>query len=84
MVEAIKTDYRRAPITAAELAMLDFADKLTRSPAQMTEADVEGLRQHGFADPAIHDIVQVAALFNYYDRLADGLGIDPEPEFDDG
>ncbi|MDX1642822.1 MAG: peroxidase [Thermoanaerobaculia bacterium] len=84
MVEAIKTDYRRAPITAAELAMLDFADKLTRSPAQMTEADVEGLRQHGFDDPAIHDIVQVAALFNYYDRLADGLGIDPEPEFDDG
>jgi len=29
----------------------------------------------------VHDIVQVAALFNYYDRLADGLGIEPEPEW---
>jgi len=44
----------------------------------MTEADVEGLRGHGFDDVAIHDVVQVTALFNYYTRLADGLGIEPE------
>ena len=35
----------------------------------------------GLTDPAIHDVVQVTALFNYYDRLADGMGIDPEPEW---
>ena len=59
--------------------MLDFAVKLTRSPSKMTEADVRALRAAGFEDTAIHDIVQIAALFNYYNRLADGLGIDPEP-----
>ena len=37
------------------------------------------LREVGFDDVAIHDIVQVTALFNYYNRLAEGLGIDPEP-----
>lgn len=62
--------------------MLDYADKLTRSPAEMGEEDIERLRRHGFDDAVIHDIAQVAALFNYYDRLADGLGIDPEPEFE--
>ena len=62
--------------------MLDFARKLTLSPSKMSAADVEGLRMLGLDDAAIHDVVQVAALFNYYDRLADGLGIDPEPEFD--
>lgn len=61
--------------------MLDFAVKLTRDQASMTAADVEELRRHGFGDAAIHDVVQVAALFNYYTRLADGLGIDPEPEW---
>jgi uncharacterized peroxidase-related enzyme len=60
--------------------MLDFAVKLTRTPNAVSRADVERLRAHGFADDAIHDIVQVTALFNYYTRLADGLGIDPEPE----
>jgi alkylhydroperoxidase family enzyme len=38
------------------------------------------LREAGFSDVAIHDIAQVAALFNYYNRIADGLGIDPEPD----
>ncbi len=62
--------------------MLDFAVKLTLTPARMTEKDVKDLRQQGFDDGAIHDIVQITALFNYFGRLADGLGIDPEPEWD--
>ena len=60
--------------------MLDFAAKLTKAPASVEPDDLEELRRHGFDDAAIHDIVQVAALFNYYNRLADGLGIDPEPD----
>ena len=63
--------------------MLDFVVKLTRTPSQMTRADVEGLRARGFDDTAIHDIVQITGLFSYYNRLADGLGIDPEPEWAD-
>ena len=63
--------------------MLDFAAKLTRTPAAVEEGDLDELRRHGFADAAIHDIAQVTALFNYYDRLADGLGIDAEPEWSD-
>ncbi len=62
--------------------MLDYCVKLTARPAAMRESDVQTLREHGFDDTAISDIVQTAALFNYYDRLADGLGIDPEPEWD--
>lgn len=76
---ALQDDYRGADLSLADRAMLDFAAKLTRTPSQMTEADVAALRAHGFDDAAIHDVVQITALFNYYNRLADGLGIDPEP-----
>ena len=62
--------------------MLDFAVKLTLTPARMTQEDVQELRKHGFDDGAIHDIAQITALFNYFDRLADGLGVEPEAEFD--
>jgi len=44
----------------------------------MTREDVEILRAAGFSDTGIHDIVQIAGLFAYYNRLADGLGIEPE------
>ncbi len=58
--------------------MLDFAMRLTKEPASLKKSDAEALREVGFDDVAIHDIVQVTAMFNYYNRLADGLGIDPE------
>ena len=64
--------------------MLDFAIKLTREPQYMEEEDVEELRQNGFGDTAIHHIVQVTALFNYYNRIADGLGIAAEDEWLEG
>lgn len=47
----------------------------------MTSADVDALRRIGLDDATILDLVQVTALFNYFDRLADGLGIEAEPEF---
>ncbi len=62
--------------------MLDFAARLTRAPATIQAAELDVLRGHGFDDAAIHDIVQATALFNYFNRLADGLGIDPEPDWD--
>lgn len=44
----------------------------------MNQADVEGLRGHGLSDEAIHIAVQVIAYFNYINRVADALGVDPE------
>ena len=61
--------------------MLDYAVKLTRTPGEMTEPDVAGLRGVGFDDRAIYEIAQITALFNYYDRLADGLGVELDAEF---
>ena len=60
--------------------MLDFVVKLTRTPGEMKPSDLEALRQQGLSELAIHDIVQVAAYFNYINRIADGLGVDLEPE----
>lgn len=73
-------DYTRAPLSAADRALLDYAAKLTRRPASVAPADVEQLRSAGLTDRAIHDAAQVTAYFNYINRVADGLGVDLEPE----
>ena len=78
LVEAIKTDYRKAELAPAERAMLDFAIKLTHEPAAVEEADIARLRAAGWDDVAIHDLVQATALFAYYNRLANGLGVEVE------
>lgn len=79
---AVRSDYRQTPptagLSAADRAMLDYAVKLAREPHSMTRDDVETLRAAGFCDTAILDIVHITGFFSYYNRLADGLGIDPE------
>lgn len=79
-MSAVKTDYRAARLGGADRAMLDFAVTLTRTPEAMTADHVAQLRDAGFDDAAIHDIVQVTAMFAYYNRIADGVGIDLEPD----
>ncbi len=75
-------DHREGDLDPADRAMLDYALKLTRTPQAMRRRDVEELRRHGFDDGAIHDVVQVTGLFAYYNRIADGLGIEGEPEWE--
>ncbi|MER3465768.1 MAG: alkylhydroperoxidase, partial [Armatimonadota bacterium] len=61
-------------------AMLEYAEKLALTPAQVTQDDVQSLRAAGFDDRAISNIVQVVAYFSYINRVGDGIGVDPEPE----
>lgn len=60
--------------------MLAYAVKLTRTPGDMGQSDVDALRSAGWDDRAINDIAQATAYFNYINRIADGLGVDPEPK----
>lgn len=59
-------------------AMLPYAVKLTLSPAQMTEKDLDPLRTVGLSDRDIVDLNQVASYFNYVNRIAHGLGVELE------
>jgi len=59
--------------------LLAYADKLTLAPASCGAADVHALRAAGLGDEQILDGVQVAAYFNYINRIADALGVDLEP-----
>jgi len=54
--------------------------RVTRTPAAVRRRDVESLRQCGLMDRDILDAVEVISYFNYINRIADALGIDPEPE----
>lgn len=76
----MQRDFRTAALTPADRALLEFAERLTLQPASMGRADVEALRRHGFDDDAVADAVNVTALFALYNRLADGLGVEPEPD----
>jgi uncharacterized peroxidase-related enzyme len=65
LVEQLQTNHAYAAVDAKERAMLDFA----------------ALRDAGWNDEEIMDIAEVAAMFNFTNRLASGLGWRPNPEY---
>jgi len=82
-VAELVSDYRSLKLEPADRALLDYAVKLTRSPGEMTAADIAALRDHGFDDVAIHDLVAVTAYFAFVNRIADGLGVELESRWGD-
>jgi len=75
LVEGIKQDYTRLELLPAERAILDYAVKLTVAPSTVGEDDIKTLREYGFDDRDILDIVYVICLYNFNDRMADAMGI---------
>ena len=75
LAEDIKRDWKSAPLSDSERAMLDYVEKLTLRPVSVSRDDLENLRSHGFDDKAILQINLIASWFNYINRVADGLGV---------
>jgi uncharacterized peroxidase-related enzyme len=79
-VEEFVADFRSVRLPPAESAMLEFCERLSRTPPVTGEAAVARLREHGFDDRAILDICQIASYFAFVNRMADGLGVELEDE----
>lgn len=73
-MQAVVRDWRTAPLDAKLRATLGFLEQLTLRPNDVRPAHVAPLRAAGISDVAIEDSINVCALFNIYDRLADALG----------
>ena len=61
--------------------LLVFAEKLTRSPHDMTRADIEALTRLGIAEQTVEDAINVISLFNYVNRLVDAFGVEGSPDY---
>jgi uncharacterized peroxidase-related enzyme len=74
-VEALRKDYRSAPISDQDRVMLDYVVKITKDATRCSRADHDALRAVGFDDRGILQITLIAAWFNYINRVADALGV---------
>lgn len=79
--DRITMDHHRAGLSEKQVAMLDYAVRITNDPASCSEGDLDELRDIGFTDEDIWDIIEIAAMFNFTNRLASGAGIMPNREY---
>jgi uncharacterized peroxidase-related enzyme len=74
-VEALKRDFRSAPMDERDRVMLEHVEQLTLDATKIGPADLDRLRAVGFDDRAILQITLIASWFNYINRVADALGV---------
>jgi len=79
--EMMAMNWRAAALSPRQRAMLEFAVKLTETPAKMVEEDRQALRAVGFSDRDIWDIAATVAFFNMSNRLAAGIDMRPNAEY---
>ena len=60
-----------------------FAEKLTLQPSTITQLDIDTLSDFDLSDKEISEVVQIVSYFNYINRVADGLGLEPEDFIDE-
>lgn len=79
--EQLVMNYRAAQLPKRQRAMLDFAWKLTSTPAEIVEADRAALRKAGLGEREIWDLASVAAFFNFSNRIATAVDMLPNEEY---
>ena len=74
MTQEVLDDYRRAPIDERLRAVLGLLEKMTLDHKNLSTGDVRAVLAKGVSKGAVAEALEVAFLFNVYDRLADAMG----------
>lgn len=79
--DQVGVNWRQADLPEREAALAAYADKLTRTPAEVTPEDLAPLRAAGFDDHQILEAVQVVGMFNMTNRVSTALAMVPNVEY---
>ena len=79
--DRITLDYKRADLSDKMLAVLDYAVKLTVSPREGSPQDIEHLKSVGLTTEEVWDVIEIAAMYNFTNRMAHATGMMPNPEY---
>ena len=79
--DRITLDYKRAGLDAKMEAVLDFAIKLTRTPTACLQADIGHLQSLGLTREEVWDVSEIAAMYNFTNRMASATGMIPNREY---
>lgn len=79
--DRITLDYKRAGLDAKMEAVLDFAVLLTETPVNASPEDIVHLQRLGLTLEEVWDVIEIAAMYNFTNRMASATGMIPNREY---
>jgi alkylhydroperoxidase family enzyme len=80
-VRRIVTDHRQAGLDPVDVAIMDFASKVTADAASVTAVDVAALRARGLPDSDILDVTLAAAARCFFSTVLEAMGTEPDTAY---
>jgi uncharacterized peroxidase-related enzyme len=77
LADYIATNWRHAGLDERRYAICEYAEKVTLRPHELAEADLERLASFGLSKPEVWDVVEIAAMYNFTNRMALATGQQP-------
>jgi uncharacterized peroxidase-related enzyme len=78
-LSAVARDFHDAGLPAEEVALMEFARKITLEANQVTRSDIDRLRELGLKDEEILDVVLAVTARSFMSKTLDALGAEPDP-----
>jgi uncharacterized peroxidase-related enzyme len=79
--ERIAFDWRRAGLDRRRRAICAYAEKLTREPREVDAADLATLLDAGLTREEAWDVIEIASMYNFTNRLAMATNMLPNEEY---
>jgi uncharacterized peroxidase-related enzyme len=77
LVEILATNPQLAPLSPRERAVVELGTKITREAGALDQTDLQRLRDLGFSDTGIFEVVELVAALNAIHRVSNALGVAP-------
>jgi len=74
-------DRHSSELPSEEVAIMDFAEKVTVDATSITAEDIDKLRQHGLGEADILEVALAAAARSFFSKVLDAMGVDPDPAY---
>jgi uncharacterized peroxidase-related enzyme len=81
LADQVAVDWRKAPLSPRMHAVLEVGVRLAVAPAEVTAADLAGLREHGLTEDDVWDVGAIVSFFALSNRLAHWAAIPANDEF---
>lgn len=75
---AIVKDFRNAGLMSVEVSMMSLAQKVTTQPQDVSEQDINELREYGLSDEEILNVILVCTARNFFSKTLDATGAVPD------
>jgi uncharacterized peroxidase-related enzyme len=81
LAQRIALNHRHVPLSPRHRALADYAVRATVTPWEISDADLQSLRDVGLDEEAVFEAIEIVALFNLTNRIASGIASHPDPDF---